>query len=124
MPSNKLRVEIPFRLKKRSDGGRDAVEARVPADVRDYLGCGADDRLIFEDASEENLRRAALYGDFLIVRRATRPGELRQVGGVKVLKPAAPPPAVTPDPEPEPPAPASLLGSLEEDVRRRLGGRR
>jgi bifunctional DNA-binding transcriptional regulator/antitoxin component of YhaV-PrlF toxin-antitoxin module len=83
----KLRAETTFRTKRRSDGTR--TYANVPAEVRDYLGAGEGDRLIFEDGGPEALKRASLCDRFCIVRRATRPGEARQMGQVKLLKPAA-----------------------------------
>lgn len=105
----------------RAHGGKKTggSEARVPSDVRDYLGAGKGDRLIFEDGCEETARRLlTLGGKFVLLRRAARPGEtVAAVQAVKIVKPAAPPPPPA-APQQQPESFASVVHKYRQERRR------
>ena len=114
----KLRADVTFR---RHAGMSKGGEAKVPASVRDHLGVGDGDRVIFEDGCEETVSRASARGlPFVILWRAARPGEVvaAPAGDTVVKAEARPPDAVDAEPAP---APAAPLDSFADFVRSRRG---
>lgn len=58
----RVQVKAPIRLDKGS------ARARVPTPVREALGGGVGDSLVFEEGCDEAVQRAALRGPYFVVR--------------------------------------------------------
>jgi hypothetical protein len=86
--------------------GEATVRAYVPMAITHHLGAREGDKLIFEEGCEDAVWKAALKGEYFIVRieRAEQPAPQ------PVIAEAAP-------------APSAPLGSLADEVQRRIGGR-
>lgn len=105
----KERIRAESRIRKRRSGDGYRVEGDIPSVVRDRLGAGPDDVLVFEEGNAFVAERAAVPGPYFVVtlRRGRGPA-------------APPPPAPEPDAETGTPTPASsaLTESLEETILR------
>jgi bifunctional DNA-binding transcriptional regulator/antitoxin component of YhaV-PrlF toxin-antitoxin module len=63
MARNRIRAEAVF-ISDRSKGGS---RARVPAAIRDFLGVGPGDSIVFDEGCDQAVQRAALPGPYVVV---------------------------------------------------------